>query len=125
MARTRIAAAKAAAVAGPEVRLLSRDTGALGVGDATVGRECGGLAAARQLGGGVRIDGPRMKQVEVARCLLRRGEVLRLGQTGGRILCGEARDVVGRAHGLLDGVGREVGTARIAATLADEQRHAE
>ena len=53
------------------------------------------------------------------------GEVVRVGQAGGRILGGEAGDVVGRAHRLLDRGAREVGGAGVAAPLADVDRDAE
>ena len=47
------------------------------------------------------------------------------GRPGGRVLRGEAGDVVGRAHRLLQRRTREVGGAGIASALADVDRHAQ
>ena len=50
---------------------------------------------ARQLDRLLGVDGPGVEQVEVARRRAPRGEVGLVGQAGGRVLGGEARDVVG------------------------------
>ena len=73
----------------------------------------------RDLDRSVGVERPRMEQVEVARSLLRRGQVGGVGQPGRRILGREARDVVGGAHRLLERGAREVGAAGVAAPLAD------
>ena len=58
-----------------------------------------------------------MEQVEVARRRLADGQAVGVGQAGGAVLGGEAGDVPGGAHRLLDRGGREVGAARVAAPL--------
>ena len=72
-----------------------------------------------------RVDGPGMEQVEVARQRLAERQVVGVGQAGGRVFGGEARDVVGGAHRLLERRAREIGGARVAAALADVDRDAD
>jgi hypothetical protein len=119
VARTRVPAAKTTRVAHEEVRLLRRHARALGIGDAPVGGEGGGLAAQRQLAGLGGIDRPGMDQVQVDRCLLRGGEIGLVGKPRRRVLGGEAGDVVGGLHRLLEGGAGEVRRARVAATLPE------
>ena len=106
------------------MRLLRRHAGAFGVGDAAVGREGRVLAALGQRGGLGDVDVPGVEQVEVHAGLGRGGHVLGVGQAGGRILGGEARDVVGGAHRLFERLEREVRGAGVATPLADVDRHA-
>jgi hypothetical protein len=49
----------------------------------------------------LRVEVPGKKQVQVACRLGRRGQILGIGQPGGRVLGREAGDVVGRTHRLL------------------------
>ncbi len=119
VARARVAGAEAARVAGIEVRLLRRDAGALGIGDARVDRERRRLAARGDRDRRLGVDRPGVEEVEVAAGGAGVGEVLGIGQAGGGVLGGEAGDVVGGAHGLLERRRREVGAARVAAPLAD------
>jgi hypothetical protein len=51
--------------------------------------------------------------------------VARIRKAGGRILSGEARDVVGGPHRLLQRLAREIRAAGVAAALADEDGDAE
>ena len=117
MARTRIAAAKSARIAGPEMRLLRRDTRAFGVRDAAVGAQRRVFAAPCQLGGLRGVDGPGMKQIEIARGFLGLGQVIGLGQAGGGVFGREAGDVVGGPDRLLQGFGREIRGTRVATLL--------
>src|SRR5438046_277373 len=119
MTRARIAAAKAARVAGEEMRLLRRDAGALRIGDAAIDRQRGALATRRDLDRALGIDVPRMEKVEVARGSLAECQVLLVGQARSRVLGGEAGDVVGRLHRLPQRRAREVRRARVAATLPE------
>ena len=82
--------------------------------NAAASQRCG------DLGRGLGIDGPRVEQVQVAVARRRRlRHVVGIRQTGGGIFGGEARDVVGGPHRLLERRAREVGRARIAAPLPD------
>ena len=107
------------------MRLLSRHTGAFGVGDAWIQRQGSALATLCDLGGAGGINRPGVKQVEVAHGGLAQGQIGRIRQTGGRVVGGEACDVVCCAHGLFERSAREVRGARIAAPLADVDRHAD
>jgi hypothetical protein len=63
-----------------------------------------------------------VEQVELA---LLGGDVGRVGQAGGRVLGGEAGDVVGRLHRAFQRGTRKVGGAGVAAALAQVDRHAQ
>ena len=71
---------------------------------------------------GVQIPG--MEQVQVELRSRTRGQHRSVGQTGGRVFGGEARNVVRRAHGLLHCCAREVRGVRVAAALPNVDRHA-
>ena len=107
-----------------EVAVLRGHARAFAVGDARVGVEGRAFAAQRQLRGLLARDLPGMEQVQV-RLFAERRHVLGLGQPRHRVLRREARDVVGRLHGTLDGGPREVGGARVAALAADIDRDAQ
>ena len=125
MARAWVTASETAAVAGEEMRLLGRDSGTLGIGDAAVSREGSTLATARDLGRLGRIDQPRVKKVEVARRRVAAGHVGHVRQTCGRVLGGEARDVECGPHRLLERGARIVRRARVAAPLPEVDRDAQ
>jgi hypothetical protein len=80
--------------------------------------------SAGQLGGLLGVDGPGVEQVQVARPR-GRGQVVGIGQAGGRVFGGEAGDVVGRLHRLAQRRGGEVRGAGVAAALAQVDAHAQ
>ena len=83
------------------------------------------LTAAGQLGGRVGVQGPGVEQVQVHRRHCRAGQLVGIGQAGGRVLGGEAGDVKRRTHGLLQrGLG-EITGAGIAPALAGIDRDAD
>ena len=124
MPRTGVAAAEAARVAQPEVRLLRRDAGPFRVGDARVDVERRRFARERQLDRPGGVDVPRVEEVEVEAGGRGVGQGVVLGQAGSLVLGGEARDVPRGAHRLLDRGWREIRCAGVAAPLAGVDRDA-
>ena len=109
-------------VGAEEMALLCRHSRAVAVGDASAGFERCRFALQSQLGGFFAVDRPRVKQVQLTRMGL---DVGLIGQTGYRVFCGEAGDVVGRLYRALDGRLRKVGRAGVAAAVAHIHRHAQ
>ena len=116
VARVRVAADEVARVGQHEVPGRRVDVRALRVDDLRAHRERRALAALREADRLVRIEQPRMEQIEVRRVSLQR---VRFRQSRGIVLGGEPRDVVRRFHRLPDRGLREVGRRRVAAPLAD------
>ena len=122
MAAVRIAAEEAQAVGRHEVAMAERDARALGVDDRAVGGEGGPLHLPRDLDRLGGLDGPRVEEVEV---LGLAHDGVRIGQAGEWVLAGEAGDLEGGAHGLVDGPLAEVAGAGMAAARADVHRDPE
>jgi hypothetical protein len=121
VARKRIAADEAARIGRHEVRLLRMHAGPFAVGHARVDLEGGRLGALGQQDGFLGADAPWVAQAQVARVHFQHVGV---GQAGAVVFGGEAGDVVGRVHGGAQGGRGKVGSAGIAAFLADVDRHA-
>ena len=104
--------------------LLGRDTGALAVGNALVGRQGSRFALNGDTCSLFAGHGPWVEQVQV---LVRvfGGDIVRIGQTGCGVFRGKACNIKGGLHGLLDGCFRKVRRAGIATALADIDRHAQ
>ena len=105
-----------------EVRLLGRHARALAVGDFFADTEGSGLARQRQLHRTGGSDGPGVKQLKVGPI---GGHVFGVGQAGKRVFGGEAGNVVGRLHRLLNGRQREIGGGRVAPAVSNVHRHAQ
>ncbi len=122
VARAGIAAAKTVRVGAEEMALLGRHAGALAVGDALAGLQRGRLAFQRDGCGLLAGDGPGVEQVQVG---VVGSNVVFVGQAGHRVFRGEARNVEGGLHGLLDRGARKIRRAGIAAAVAHVDGHAE
>ncbi len=124
VARGGVAAPKAPRVRTEKMALLRRYRRTLAVGDALAGGKGRGLAFKGYPCGLFAGELPGVKKIEVAvargRC-----DVIGIGQAGHRVFGSKPGNVVGGLHGALDGGAREVGGARIAAPVADVDRHAE
>ncbi len=116
VARARVAADKAMAVAVDEAGTLGVDGRAFGVADPRIAATCRVFALARDAGGLVGAHLPGMIQVEI-------GDVARhqlgIGQPGGRVFRGVAGDPAGGGDGLANRLGAQVGGAGGALALAE------
>ena len=122
MPRAAVAVEKADRVAGDELVLLRGDRGALGVDDALVEAEGGRLGGLRHRDRPLDRHVPGMEEIEVA---ARARDELGIGEPGGLVGRGEARDRERGSDRVFDGFRREIGGARVAVLLADVHADAE
>ncbi|MNI33321.1 hypothetical protein D3C73_872630 [compost metagenome] len=119
VARIRVAAQEAAAVAHHELAFVGAHGGAVGVGDARIDIARGAFGAQRELGGFLGGNRPGVVQVQIGEFS---GQLIGVGQAGGRIGGGVASDVPGGLDRLAQGGFGKVGGRGGAAALAGVDR---
>jgi hypothetical protein len=105
-------------------RRAAADRSAVGIGDSCIAVAPGGLAGQRQVDGAIGVQRPRMPGVEIGKPARRRLRHERcLGQAGGRVVLGMARDRTGLFDGGVQALLAQVGGAGAALALAEVLGH--
>src|SRR3569623_946017 len=118
VARARIGADEAVAVAVHAITAVTRHARAFRIGDARIHRARRRFALQRELDRALGGDVPRVIEIEIGD---RACHERRVGEARAIVLCGVTRDIAGRAHRLLDGLRRII--RRAGRTLALPEIH--
>ena len=122
VARIRITGHETARRSQHEVRMLRRDARAIAVADLRAHGKGSGFGSARDFDCGLRIDHPRVVELQVLRMLLQQ---LFFGQACAIVIRRETRNVVGSLDRGTQRGRREIRRAGVAALLAQHDRHAD